>query len=199
MIANVLAGQTDEAIRILKTGRDVVATDLDAPPLSFFRHRVELAIDTVEGRLTKAFINEMTPPITDPAKAWKHNVDTNVRGGLALSLCAERPNPESSSALVFDGRWSALVRDSSPTANQVSNWNDPTLVELARVGVFQAEESFLLKDCLSRIKGELQPLLETIPTLSESAETIRSLLHFHHLVVAPLGNADLVLLRGYLL
>jgi hypothetical protein len=198
MISNILAGQTDTGIQTLRGSGQSVASSLDVPPETYFQSLIRLAIDTLEGRLTQAFVDELTPPIVDPAKAWKHNVDTLVRGGLVLSLCTERPAPQLAPVFSFKFRPSKLICEYSPTASEISNHDVPELVELARVGIFQPPEVFVRKNAVERIANELEPLLEDLAALSDTEETAHFVQHFGELVASSLKDPDLAILRGYL-
>jgi hypothetical protein len=197
-IAQVLAGHTDVALHILSSRQLEVAEALDHEPLAYFKHCVQLAIDTLEGRIKDAFVNEITPLITDPTEAWRHNVNVLVRSGLALSMCAVQPGPGISGSFRFWLRHSALIREWSHTADEAADRDNPALMERTRIGIFEEPEMFLAKSCLERIAQEIQPLLRTLPKLSESAETCASVQHFDRFISAPMRDPDLAILRGFL-
>jgi hypothetical protein len=193
MIARALAGRRDEAIHILKDQRSIVASKLDKS----LQQTVDLALDTLEGRLSTAFVNELAPLITEPKQAFEHNVAIHVRAGLALSICSEEPGPGLSPALAFRGRFSALLRDWSPTVDDVSDHDDPLLVEPIRIGIFGEPEMLLRRVCSTRIAGEIRPRLDELPTLGEDEQTVRFVQHFDALINGPLRKTELTILRGY--
>ncbi len=195
MVGDVLAGRNRAALESLKGQFNSVAANLDMEPQTYFQTVVRLAIDTLEGRLTRAFVDEMTPPITEPGKAWNYNVNTLVRGGLALSLCAERPAREFPAVFFLAPPFSAMIAEHSPTTVSVSNAEDPEVVEMARVGVFQAPEVFVRRGAVEQISNDLRPLLTRLPMTGQIAQTIQ---HFYALLTAPMMNSDLAVLRGYL-
>jgi hypothetical protein len=171
---------------------------LDYEPLAYFKHCVQLAIDTLEGRIKDAFVNEITPLITDPTEARRHNVNVLVRSGLALTMCAVQPVSGLLGSFRFEHRHSALICEWSHTATEAADRDDPALIEPARVGIFEEPKMFLSRTCLERIANEIQPLLRALPTLSESAETCESVQHFDAFISAPMRDLDLAILRGFL-
>ena len=195
-LAEVLGGASESAIQALKRDRRAVAANLDSPPEGYFESIVRLALDVLEGRLTQAYVGELSPPVVNPAEAWPHNVNSLVRG-LVLALCAERHVQGYPAALAFRFRPSALILEASPAMGRIVDDQDPALVQAARTGVFEGPEYFLKTDTCTRITGEIQSVVDALPNC-ETEETVRGSQHFYTIVAAAANDKSLALLKGYL-
>ncbi|HTR34551.1 MAG TPA: hypothetical protein VMH80_01530 [Bryobacteraceae bacterium] len=197
LLDEVLNHKTERAVQALNSQIGAVAI-LDTPPQTYFQGVVKLAIEVLEGRITGAYVGELSPPIMDPAQAWSLNVNTLVHGALALCLCAQKPTDRYSPVLAFWLRFSALILEASPTARDVVDDQDPDLLEAASVGVFQSPEHFVRREACARIINEIYPLFGARQTLQESEETRDSVSHFHALLKAAERGHELALLKGYI-
>lgn len=191
-------GRVDNGIFVLKSRLSRGTEDLDTPPMRFFARRIELALEVLEGRRKTAFVNEMTPVITEPTRAWKHNLNTLVRGGLVVSLCPVRPSLEFRPVVCFAYRMRFLVEEYSPTARNVFSGSDSDKLESVFTGIFQFGEAVVSRDACGIIADDVGRLVRDWTWRDEDADVFHDVRHLSAIFDLAHSENDLAVLVGHI-